>query len=207
MTPKDAPATKRLRRRPLKSQGNSDFPPRILQAFPNFYFGDSGDFSGLRAEKFGKCDFADRLGYFSTSGAGSKWLSVTITHLVIFRKRLFGNLDRAQTGRDPARRGGSHQELVSMTCRKTPDGVMAGLVPAIHVLLPQRSSDRRVACASHLFKSLSWLTTYETHERRQLRSLFAWRSGAREEFEVKDAKHRLRRRPFGPSLSSNSSRA
>jgi len=54
---------------------------------------------------------------------------------------------------------------------------------------------------------LSEFTTYETHWRMRISPLFAWRSGAREKFEVKDAKHRLRRRPFRPSLSSNSSRA
>ena len=67
---------------------------------------------------------------------------------------------------------------------------------------------------------VSWLMTYET-ARDWTSSLFAWRSGARKDFEVKDAPlarretgvsrrlmaHRLRRRPFRPSLSSKSFRA
>ena len=62
--------------------------------------------------------------------------------------------------------------------------------------------------------------TYET-ARDWTSPLFAWRSGARKDFEVKDAPlacretgvsrrlmaHRLRRRPFRPSLSSKSFRA
>ena len=69
-------------------------------------------------------------------------------------------------------------------------------------------------------EKMSWLTTYET-ARDWTSPLFAWRSGARKDIEVKDAPlarretgvsrrlmaHRLRRRPFRPSLSSKSFRA
>jgi hypothetical protein len=53
ITHPDAFATNRPPTGSLKYHGNLDSPPRILQAFPNFYLAVLWDFKALRAKKFG----------------------------------------------------------------------------------------------------------------------------------------------------------